>query len=557
MTSYQKITVKDNSFVGQGSAPQSHGENFQPPAPVHGMQNKPMTEQRGNRPLDEKAAEQPNNAMPSNVHRQHSTDGQGTAQNYNGQPFQTAGKNFDCLYDSLNDSSDVLDTALTMVTEFKNGGQNMPRKANVTSSPEDKEGFRTRNKRKSKPKSAYRNETTKEEEEEEAASNANEEEEKEKEKDEVDNEKVSNGKTGSKIANIYCKECQHTFKYSTSYEKHLKEDRCKHVCDYCGKVFLYSRSIDYKIHMKYHRKQKDFECKVCGKQFIERGTMLKHFKKHKGARLYSDSEEEANRTKKGRKRKGKGKKKEKQKEIHCEDCEHTFKRRGCYDKHLREDRCRHVCDICGKVFLYLRTKDYIIHMKYHNKQKDHACDICGKRFVERGKKLKHERKHLDPRPILCDQCGDNFPSPAALRIHRKNVHNENVEVPVRARQRQPQNHPQPQPQPQPHPQPQPQRPPSPKAYDAKLAAQYEPMTHDKPPIFQSHHDKPIFPGHDKPIFPGHDKPIFPGYDKPIFPAYTNCAFPDQPVRMPDLTHLPVNACAVRPPDSHAHNNWTM
>ena len=196
-----------------------------------------------------------------------------------------------------------------------------------------------------------------------------------------------------KHVEIYCKECEHLFKYKESYDKHLKEDRCRHVCDICGKIFLYAKTKDYKIHVKYHTQQRDHECEICGKRFIERGTMLRHLRLHTIESPKKDKEmmkKEKSAKRKQRKAKDRILK---QSNYHCNDCEHTFKRKASYEKHLREDRCKHVCDICGKVFLYLRTKDYIIHMKYHTKQKDHECFQCGKRFVEKGKLLKHIRRH--------------------------------------------------------------------------------------------------------------------------------------------------------------------
>ena len=116
-------------------------------------------------------------------------------------------------------------------------------------------------------------------------------------------------------------------------------------------------------------------------------------------------------------------------DIYCKDCDHTFKFRVTYEKHLREDRCTHQCDICGKVFKYVGGKGhslYVDHMSFHYKQKDHECTICGKRFILKSHMRQHLKRHAEPKPI-CDQCGDSFPTITAVKHHKNNVHNANKE----------------------------------------------------------------------------------------------------------------------------------
>ena len=89
-------------------------------------------------------------------------------------------------------------------------------------------------------------------------------------KDSVGANKKNKGSVGAnKRVDIYCQECEHTFKYKKNYDKHLEEDKCRHVCEYCGKIFLSGETGNYKIHLKYHTKQTDHECLICGKQYVE------------------------------------------------------------------------------------------------------------------------------------------------------------------------------------------------------------------------------------------------------------------------------------------------
>ena len=41
--------------------------------------------------------------------------------------------------------------------------------------------------------------------------------------------------------------------------------------------------------------------------------------------------------------------------AHCNICQYTFKLRGKYERYLADDKCRHDCKFCGKVFLAGQT----------------------------------------------------------------------------------------------------------------------------------------------------------------------------------------------------------
>ena len=103
--------------------------------------------------------------------------------------------------------------------------------------------------------------------------------------------------------------------------------------------------------------------------------------------------------------------------VYCKECEHTFKKRVCYEKHLREGRCKKTCEYCGKEFLYKGAWRYMIHMRYHNKQKDQECKICGKMFIEKSKMIQHVKSHANPKPKICEKCGKGYPNTVSLNLH--------------------------------------------------------------------------------------------------------------------------------------------
>ena len=114
--------------------------------------------------------------------------------------------------------------------------------------------------------------------------------------------------------------------------------------------------------------------------------------------------------------------------IYCRECEHTYMSRVTFEKHLKEDKCKHTCEFCGKVFLYKRTSDYKRHIKYHRKQKDHECQICGKLFLEKGKMEQHVKLHTTPKPKICEKCGKGFPTTTSLTLHLRHMHTENRDL---------------------------------------------------------------------------------------------------------------------------------
>ena len=114
--------------------------------------------------------------------------------------------------------------------------------------------------------------------------------------------------------------------------------------------------------------------------------------------------------------------------IYCKECEHTFKKRFYYEKHLKEDRCKRICEYCGKEFLYNGAWRYMIHMRYHKKQKDQECKICGKLFIEKSKMVQHVKFHTNPKPKICEKCGKGFPTTVSLKLHMANMHVENKDM---------------------------------------------------------------------------------------------------------------------------------
>ena len=195
--------------------------------------------------------------------------------------------------------------------------------------------------------------------------------------------------------NTYCKDCEHTFKYRKSYERHKEEGKCRHVCEYCGKVFLYRSTREYQAHLKYHLKIRNYECKVCGKTYVEYRKLKRHNKSHTGEKPYM-----------------------------CCECGVKFKRFFDLYSHRKlkhqEYQETYPCPFCTKSFKGFSGLSF--HVKYyHEAQSDrpYLCSKCAKTFKTPELLKRHEIIHEEIRKFKCDQCNASFKRIQGLTNHKR------------------------------------------------------------------------------------------------------------------------------------------
>ena len=70
----------------------------------------------------------------------------------------------------------------------------------------------------------------------------------------------------------------------------------------------------------------------------------------------------------------------------------------------------------------------MIHMRYHNKQRDQECKICGKLFIEKSKMIQHVKAHANPKPKICEKCGKGYPNTVSLKLHMSTMHVDNRDM---------------------------------------------------------------------------------------------------------------------------------
>ncbi|CAN7995586.1 unnamed protein product [Ixodes hexagonus] len=190
-----------------------------------------------------------------------------------------------------------------------------------------------------------------------------------------------------------CPYCNYTAEHSYIVKRHMfrhTESGCK--CDICGK--LYKDQYILKMHVKMVHMPVEvlFECNVCLKKFNRKAHLKRHVRTHNPTKPFK-----------------------------CQLCDYRGCERSDITKHmLIHEEPKHTCDICGRCFRHIKNKE--LHLKRHKGQKDYKCGVCefyGYTFTDIRKHI--ERKHSDPRTILCDRCGQAFKTQALMKEHQQSA----------------------------------------------------------------------------------------------------------------------------------------
>ncbi|XP_068112337.1 uncharacterized protein [Hyperolius riggenbachi] len=150
----------------------------------------------------------------------------------------------------------------------------------------------------------------------------------------------------------------------------------------------YSKTCLQRANLIFHFRQ--HTCSECGKDFVNKGSLLQHQKIHRGERPFS-----------------------------CSTCGKSFFRKDHLITHQRihTNERPFVCSECGKCF---RQKiDLRRHWTTHTGERLFSCSECGKGFCHKGILVRHQRTHTGERPFLCTVCGKCFSHVGALSRHMK------------------------------------------------------------------------------------------------------------------------------------------
>ncbi|XP_053979423.1 zinc finger protein 14-like isoform X1 [Hylaeus volcanicus] len=170
--------------------------------------------------------------------------------------------------------------------------------------------------------------------------------------------------------------------------------------------------------------EKGFPCKICGKSYDTKRSLLKH-------ELNTHNSQEEGCMNCGDtcncdvKDKDQQKSNEISKPYRCDECNKSFEKEIKLQRHIRihervkeqEDANfkRFLCHICSKTFR--QNTGLMFHMRTHTGYKPHVCKYCGRGFTSNSNCINHERTHTGDRPFVCHFCSAAFAKSCTLKAH--------------------------------------------------------------------------------------------------------------------------------------------
>ncbi|XP_061880723.1 mucin-2-like [Entelurus aequoreus] len=168
-----------------------------------------------------------------------------------------------------------------------------------------------------------------------------------------------------------CRICRKDFPDARGLRRHswVHADSRIHVCQQCGKGFVYSYCLTKHLQMV-HRKIKPFVCQICDKAFFTKVDVEDHIRIHTGEKPFQ-------------------------------------------------------CHICEKRFV--KKIELRAHLKWHSGEKRHWCPYCGKGFFDYNNLKRHKYIHTGEKPKSCPHCPKHFKQSSHLKKHVRTIH-KNVSV---------------------------------------------------------------------------------------------------------------------------------
>ena len=219
-----------------------------------------------------------------------------------------------------------------------------------------------------------------------------------------------------------CPDCDEVFNTNSKYQYHQDKFHRKNPqvsCEICGKL-LFQR--DLKRHLKHQHSNCEFECQECGQKFTSVGKLRGHVtREHKRERYHK-----------------------------CPQCEKQFYNPNVLRDHIAvvHEGIKFTCQHCGKECnskpalrnhisskhsdqkfscdqceLVFSNKKYLRdHVRNQHPDEELQCDQCDFKTTSKPYMKKHvSLEHLGNRHT-CDECGKSYKNLVSLKEHVENVH---------------------------------------------------------------------------------------------------------------------------------------
>ena len=199
-------------------------------------------------------------------------------------------------------------------------------------------------------------------------------------------------------------------------KKHMRlhEGKKEHICDICGKAYVFLDSLKKHIATCHTRLEARLSapCSICGEQFATNRYMKYHeYHAHKDKFPDVDEKDVPKFTPRLTLP---------SKDRNCPYCDRKFMFRWQLKAHVRchTGDSKHRCSTCGKTFE--NSGNLSRHRRTHQKDNQpFSCSYCPARFTQDSSRKAHERKHTGERPYSCEFCKKTFIQKSNKTTHEK------------------------------------------------------------------------------------------------------------------------------------------
>lgn len=219
----------------------------------------------------------------------------------------------------------------------------------------------------------------------------------------------------SKEWSFKCTFCKDNFRSQYNLRRHILSKHTKrraYACTSCGKTFIYPYLL--RLHMKGHMRRRSFPCKVHDKQINVIST------KNKSVTVSHSPHDKTGSSSQNNVLLYPNKQFEGQKQHKCTVDEKAFVGPNVSRVTLNKKR-----NLSFKVLgcTSYSQKDFLIHMKKHNRERPYECTLCGNCYKSLSAFKEHYVAiHSGARPFKCTKCEKRYKYSANLRQHYRVGH---------------------------------------------------------------------------------------------------------------------------------------